>query len=111
MIGPRLFKRYPYRENFFLEEAKQVRDRVQCQLVYIGGCTEPGSLETIMREGFDFVQLGRALIKDPDYVNNAIADPGYQNGCTHCNRCATLIEAPGGVLCPLNSRTPGERVA
>ncbi len=111
VIGPRLFKRYPYRENFFLEEAKQVRDRVQCQMVYIGGCTEPGSLETIMREGFDFVQLGRALIKDPDYVNNAIADPGYQNGCTHCNRCATLIEAPGGVLCPLNSRTPGERVA
>ncbi len=102
LIGSRMFRYYPYRELYFLEDAKKVRDRVNCQMIYIGGCTDVASLETVMAEGFDFVQLGRPLIKDPAFVNNAKADPNYQNGCIHCNRCATLIEAPGGVYCPLN---------
>ncbi len=107
LIGSRMFKDYPYYENYFLEDAKKVRDAVNCQMVYIGGCTELASLEQVMKEGFDFVQLGRPLIKDPNYVNNAKADANYKNGCIHCNRCASLIEAPGGIYCPLN-RTVAE---
>ena len=72
-------------------------------MVYIGGCTEMESIERVMREGFDFIQLGRPLIKDPAFVNNARGNPDYRNGCIHCNRCASLIEAPGGVYCPLNT--------
>ncbi|GAB5453442.1 MAG: NADH:flavin oxidoreductase [Halioglobus sp.] len=103
MVGPKMFKHYPYEELYFLEDAKRVRDRVQnAQMVYIGGCTELSSIATVMAEGFDFVQLGRPLIKDPNFVNNAMADRSYRNGCIHCNRCASLIEAPGGVHCPLN---------
>ena len=104
LIGSSMFRVYPYYENYFLEDAKQIRDRVKnAQMVYIGGCTELDSLEQVMREGFDFVQLGRPLIKDPNYVKNAMADRNYKNGCIHCNRCASLIEAPGGVYCPLNT--------
>ena len=103
IIGPRLFRYYPYQELYFLEDAKRVRERVQCQMVYIGGCTDIQSIEKVMQEGFDFVQLGRPLIKDPDFVKHAMADPDYKNGCTHCNRCASLIEAPGGIYCPLNT--------
>jgi len=102
MIGRKMFRYYPYEELYFLEDAKRVRDRVNCQMVYIGGCTDVASIETVMREGFDFIQLGRPLIKDPDFVKNAMADRNYQNGCIHCNRCASLIEAPGGIYCPLN---------
>ena len=102
LVGPRMFRYYPYEELYFMEGAKRVRDRVSCQMVYIGGCTEVESIETVMKEGFDFIQLGRPLIKDPNYVNNAMADSNYRNGCTHCNRCASLIEAPGGIYCPLN---------
>ena len=102
LVGPRMFRYYPYEELYFMEGAKRVRDRVSCQMVYIGGCTEVDSIETVMKEGFDFIQLGRPLIKDPNYVNNAMADSNYSNGCTHCNRCASLIEAPGGIYCPLN---------
>jgi len=102
LIGSRMFRHYPYEELYFLEDAKRVRDRVNCQMVYIGGCTELQSIERVMREGFDFIQLGRPLIKDPAFVMHAMADRNYRNGCTHCNRCASLIEAPGGVYCPLN---------
>jgi 2,4-dienoyl-CoA reductase-like NADH-dependent reductase (Old Yellow Enzyme family) len=103
VIGSKMFRNYPYHELYFLDDAKRVRDRVKnAQMVYIGGCTDLESIETVMREGFDFVQMGRPLIKDPAFVNNAKADPNYKNGCTHCNLCASLIEAPGGVYCPLN---------
>jgi 2,4-dienoyl-CoA reductase-like NADH-dependent reductase (Old Yellow Enzyme family) len=102
LMGPKMFRYYPYEELYFLEDAKKIRDRVNCQMVYIGGCTDLESIEKVMAEGFDFIQLGRPLIKDPAFVNNAMADSNYTNGCTHCNRCATLIEAPGGVYCPLN---------
>jgi 2,4-dienoyl-CoA reductase-like NADH-dependent reductase (Old Yellow Enzyme family) len=43
--------------------------------------------------------VGRALIFDPDLPKNAAANAAYVNGCSHCNQCATLIEAPGGVIC------------
>jgi 2,4-dienoyl-CoA reductase-like NADH-dependent reductase (Old Yellow Enzyme family) len=55
-----------------------------------------------MAAGFDFIQIGRALVFDPDFVDKARADAGYRNGCTHCNLCATLIEAPGGIRCPVH---------
>jgi 2,4-dienoyl-CoA reductase-like NADH-dependent reductase (Old Yellow Enzyme family) len=103
LIGSKMFRHYPYKEMYFLEEAKKVRDRVNCQMVYIGGCTELSSIEKVMSEGFDFIQLGRPLIKDPAFVNNAMADRNYKNGCIHCNRCASLIEAPGGIYCPINN--------
>ncbi len=102
LIGPKMFRHYPYKELYFLEDAKKIRDRVKCQMIYIGGCTELSSVETVMKEGFDFVQMGRPLIKDPAYVKHAMQDPNYKNGCIHCNRCATLIEAPEGVYCPEN---------
>ena len=112
IIGPSMFKHYPYEELYFLEEAKKVRDRVKnAQMIYLGGCTELDSVERIMAEGFDFIQMGRPLIKDPAYVNNAKGNPQYKNGCIHCNRCASLIEAPGGVYCPLNVEQPQEAAA
>ncbi len=102
MVGPWMFKKYPYEELYFLEGAKRVRDRVKnAKLCYIGGASTMESLEKVMRE-FDFVQMGRALIKDPAFVNNAMADPNYENKCDHCNRCAALIQHPDGIRCVTN---------
>ena len=56
-----------------------------------------------MAEGIDFIQLGRPLLKDPNFVNNAMAQGRkYVNGCTHCNKCVPTIEAPEGISCALN---------
>jgi 2,4-dienoyl-CoA reductase-like NADH-dependent reductase (Old Yellow Enzyme family) len=41
---------------------------------------------------FDFVQTGRALIKDPSLVRHASADSNYVNACNHC---AAMIKNPG----------------
>jgi 2,4-dienoyl-CoA reductase-like NADH-dependent reductase (Old Yellow Enzyme family) len=102
MMGKSFFREYPYEELYFLDGSKRIRDRIKnAKLCYIGGSSTLESLESVMRE-FDFVQMGRALIKDPHFVNHAMADPNYVNGCTHCNKCATLILHPDGIRCPEN---------
>ena len=102
LLGPKLFRDYPYRETYLLERARRIRESVKRGAVcYIGGASSNESIARVMAEGFDFVQLGRPLLFDPDFVKNAQADAGYVNGCTHCNLCATLIDAPGGIRCVL----------
>lgn len=103
--GPRFFRNYPYRETYLLEKALRIRERVKKGSVcYIGGVSSNESIARVMNEGFDFIQLARPLIYDPAFVKHAQADPNYVNGCTHCNRCATFIEAPGGVRCTENTK-------
>ncbi|MDH3623199.1 MAG: NADH:flavin oxidoreductase [Myxococcales bacterium] len=99
LSAPVMFKNYPYEETYFLEHAQRIRDRVQCGVCYIGGVCTTDSIRRVMSGGFDFIQLGRALIFDPDFPKQARARPEYKNGCSHCNQCATLIEAPGGIYC------------
>ncbi|MEH6583388.1 MAG: NADH:flavin oxidoreductase [Halioglobus sp.] len=102
LMAPVIFKNYPYEEMYFLDGARRVRDKVDCQVAYIGGTCTVESLETAMKE-FDFVQLGRALLKDPALVNNLREQgAGYVNGCTHCNMCAGLIGHPEGIRCVIN---------
>lgn len=99
LAAPLMFKDYPYEEMYFLEHAQRIRDRVQCGVCYIGGVCTNDSIRTVMGAGFDFIQLGRSLIFDPDFPKRAQDRPTYKNGCNHCNQCATLIEAPGGIYC------------
>ena len=63
----------------------------------VGWCKE--LFRELLSAGFDFIQLGRALIFDPDFPKQARMHANYENGCNHCNQCATLIEARGGIYC------------
>lgn len=104
LVSPLLFKEYPYHELYFHDGCRRIRDAVDCQIVYIGGCSTLDSLEQVMNDGIDFVQLGRPLLADPAYANHAAeavaAGKSYDSGCTHCNRCVALIDARGGIYCP-----------
>jgi len=102
MVGKSMFKNYPYKELFLLEGAKKIREAVKCNLIYIGGTIDPKSLEKVMDLGFDFVQSGRPLLRDPQMVNH-LQEYGmdYKNGCTHCNQCAPLMNDPNGIRCVL----------
>jgi len=104
MVAPKMFRDLPYRELYLLDGHKRFRDKVKnAQMVYIGGCHTVESLAEVMVIGIDFVQIARALLKDPAFVNNAKAQgKSYENGCTHCNYCLTSIDRPGGIHCILN---------
>lgn len=101
LSSPVLFRGSEYKELYFLEQASRVKDAVNCKMIYIGGASTNDSFRRIMAAGFDFIQLGRSLICDPDLVNRAANDPGFKSRCTHCNLCVGSIEYEGGVHCPV----------
>ena len=87
-----MWKTYPYEPTYFLEEAKRLKQAVTCPVIYIGGVSTRADIDRVFEAGFDFVQVGRALLCDPAFVNNALSDKDYDSGCIHCNRCVPLIE-------------------
>jgi 2,4-dienoyl-CoA reductase-like NADH-dependent reductase (Old Yellow Enzyme family) len=101
LVGPKLFRHYPYHDIYLMEHARRIRERVKGNVCYIGGVSSNDNIRTLMSEGFDFIQLGRGLLYDPDFAHHAKADMKYVNGCTHCNQCAVLIEVEGGIRCPV----------
>lgn len=99
LVGPTMFKHYPYKEMYFLEHAKRIREAVQCNMIYVGGASTNDSFATLMSEGFDFIQLGRSLLSDPDLPNQAQKNVNYKSRCVHCNECIATIEHPKGIHC------------
>lgn len=99
LAGPRLFKNYPYEELYFLEQAKQLRDAVDCNMIYVGGASNNDSFATLMQSGFDFIQLGRSLLSDPDLPSLAERHERFASRCLHCNECVATIEHPNGIHC------------
>jgi 2,4-dienoyl-CoA reductase-like NADH-dependent reductase (Old Yellow Enzyme family) len=69
IFGNRVIKEHPFKEMLFLEDAREVRSATRVPLVLLGGIVSVDNLERAMREGFDFVAMGPALIADPDLIN------------------------------------------
>jgi 2,4-dienoyl-CoA reductase-like NADH-dependent reductase (Old Yellow Enzyme family) len=83
---------YPYRDLYMLDAARQFVPVVKdTKLILLGGITNRGHLETGLREGFDFMAMGRALLREPDMVNKMIADPAVRSRCTHNNKCMVTV--------------------
>lgn len=91
MSGSLFFRRYPYTPAYFLEQAKQVRAAVKLPLVLLGGMTDADGFDLAMREGFQFIAMGRALLREPDLINRIAADRSTRSLCSHCNRCVPTI--------------------
>ena len=54
-----------------------------------------------MAEGFEFVAMGRAIMREPDIVSKIAADPTTRSACIHGNLCAASIFM--GTYCPLRA--------
>ena len=77
----------PYREAYFLEEAKRFRAAVKLPLIYVGGMVSINKMEEVLAEGFAGVQVGRALIRDTDFVNKLRNGEMTRSACGHYNYC------------------------
>ena len=51
-----------------------MRAEVRLPMVLLGGITDRASMDLAMQEGFEFVAMGRALLREPDLVNRIAAD-------------------------------------
>ncbi|CAA0080131.1 Metal reductase [Zhongshania aliphaticivorans] len=99
LMGKSMFKNYPYSELYFLQHAKRIREAVSCKMIYVGGASSNTSFMTLMEQGFDFIQLGRTLLSDPDLPHQARAKSDFVSRCTHCNDCISTIESTQGIHC------------
>lgn len=86
LFGKMMVPTVPYTETYFLDDARIFRKELKLPLVYVGGCSKRASIEKVLGEGFEFVQMGRALLRCPDFVNRMAAGEEAA-GCDHVNYC------------------------
>jgi 2,4-dienoyl-CoA reductase-like NADH-dependent reductase (Old Yellow Enzyme family) len=60
-------------------------------LVLLGGINRRATIEQAMGEGFEFVAMGRALLREPDLVNRLASGAARDSLCVHCNKCMATI--------------------
>ncbi len=107
VVGRRLFPKLPFEEGFFLPFARQFRAQLSMPLVLLGGINRVETIEGAMDEGFEFVAMARALLREPDLVNQMAVGATAAGVCIHCNKCLPTIYS--GTRCVL---VPGpERAA
>lgn len=97
--GKATFASLPFEPLYFREQALRVRDAVRVPLAYLGGVTSAGDVDRLMRDGFDLVCIGRALLYDTRMVETMRDDPDYRSPCTHCNECVPAMATPRGTRC------------
>lgn len=87
LCGRMMIPTEKYRPLYFLDDARLFRRELKLPLVYVGGVSRGEEARKVMEEDFDFIQLGRALIKDPAFVNHIREEECYDSGCEHINYC------------------------
>ena len=86
MIGKILIPSVPFEEAYFLEYAKKFREELSIPLIYVGGLISKSKIEEVLNEGFVAVQMARALINDPGFVNK-MKEGEERSNCKHSNYC------------------------
>lgn len=87
-FGPAMIKQFPFEETFFYENAMKFRKELKCPLVYVGGLVSREGIDKVLDSGFEMVQMGRALVSEPDFVNRLAAEgAGCRSRCDHKNYC------------------------
>ena len=93
-----------FRELYLMDAARQVRAAVATPLAYLGGVTSVAGIERAMREGFDAVTMGRALLHDPSLPRAFASGATTVSGCTACNECIATMYTEGGTHCVLTQQ-------
>jgi 2,4-dienoyl-CoA reductase-like NADH-dependent reductase (Old Yellow Enzyme family) len=93
-----MVQRYPFQPLYLLEGARRIQAAVRIPVVYIGGLLSRADLETVMQAGFPFAMLGRATVRDPNFVRRLASGEITASDCDHCNRCIAAMDA-GGLTC------------
>lgn len=96
-------------EGWRLPYAKAIKAAVSVPVISVGQIRWPSTAEQAIADGScDLIALGRPLLADPNWANNAKTGKAIRP-CTSCNYCVTLSDsALGHVGCAENPRTGRE---
>jgi len=101
LIGDMLIKQYDFEECYFLENAKKFRAALpEVPFIYVGGLVSREGIEKVLGEGFELVQMARALVNNPNFVNELKAgDMCTRSGCDHRDYCMARMYSDVMVCC------------
>lgn len=109
VMGRRLFRTYPFEEAFFLPLARQFQAALSMPLILLGGINRLDTAEDALTEGFEFVAMARALLRDPFLVNCFRDDAATEGLCVHCMKCMPTVYS--GTHCVVRERIEAAPVA
>jgi 2,4-dienoyl-CoA reductase-like NADH-dependent reductase (Old Yellow Enzyme family) len=98
-VGSHFLKAYPFEEAYFLPYARQFLDALSMPLILLGGVNRLETVENALAEGFSFVAMARALLREPDLIGRWEKGSGAEGLCIHCNKCMPTIYS--GTRCVL----------
>ena len=91
LAGRRFLPEYPFEEAFFLPYARQFRSALSMPLILLGGINRLRTMEQALDEGFAFVAMARALLRQPDLLLRMQRGEARESLCVHCNKCMPSI--------------------
>jgi 2,4-dienoyl-CoA reductase-like NADH-dependent reductase (Old Yellow Enzyme family) len=91
LFGRAFLHEYPYEEAYLLPYARQFREALDMPLILLGGINRVETVRGALAEGFDFVAMGRALLREPGLVNRWQKGATHESLCVHCNKCMATI--------------------
>ena len=87
MVGKWMIPSVPFKEAYFLEDALKFRAALKIPLVYVGGLVSRDKIDEVLDDGFEAVQMARALLNEPGFVNRMRAEENARCNCRHSNYC------------------------
>lgn len=106
LVARRLMPEYPFAEAYFRDQARPFLEALDTPIILLGGITRTATVQSALDEGFAFVAMARALLREPDLVNRMRAGAATEAACVHCNRCMPSIYT--GTRCVLDHPDPIE---
>ena len=103
LFGRFMVQEFQYKNLFLMQDALNIVKAVKIPVVLVGGVTSVNDLQTAMDAGFEFVEIGRAIIQDPNIVNKWQKGEVTAADCDHCNRCVAVMNG-GPVYCVCNKK-------
>lgn len=87
LAGRMMIPSVPFKEAYFLDDALKFRREIKMPLIYVGGLVSRRKTDEVLDCGFEAVQMGRALLNEPGFVNRMKAEGDARCGCRHSNYC------------------------
>jgi 2,4-dienoyl-CoA reductase-like NADH-dependent reductase (Old Yellow Enzyme family) len=91
LFGKKFMPSYPFEEAYFRPMALDVRAELEMPLIFLGGINNLATVQQAMSDGFDFVAMGRAVLREPDLINRMQEGTQTEGNCIHCNKCMVSI--------------------
>ena len=88
MFGKWMIPSVPFEEAYFLKDALKFREALpEAPLIYVGGLVARQKIDEVLDAGFEAVQMGRALLNEPGFVNRMKQEEQARCSCGHSNYC------------------------